>query len=212
MAILDKLFTFGKAIFNKDVYLGESGKIALGDHNAVDGNTVYESSEDYKEIFFSTIGYTSGTMTCPIEVDQLLKNTRKLVIRLLPDSNGRTFLPQYIQFYDPSNWISSNVKVGSPLSIYIVPVNNTINNPGATFNIPTNLYAASGVTIGIIVETDLNSLASISTSTVKKWSATSTDGNYIAARFTVGSNGSAITISYYSTESELITGGLLNIL
>ena len=219
MAILNSLSINGSASVTGAVNLGVSGEIVAGDYRAVDGDTLakFGTPPPYKEILYTATGYNTATL--PIPVDGLVKNTRTIVIRILPynwnNENCYMYLPRYIQLYDPDNWLNSNINASHPLKILVVQMYNvrTVDTSTNRFNdiSPMMYFNDSSKPYEVHVATTSSEL----TQSTAKWSCTSgstSSSSTIMAVFTITNSSNVMSLSKYSTLSSIITNNLVNYL
>lgn len=116
--VLKDLTVNSSTKFDKSLIILNSGKIEPGAHEAINGDQAYKTlGEKFKRVLYYENGYNKATV--PIIVDDTLKRTRKLLIKVfyvINSSNGN--MPQFIHLYDPEDWIRKNIRQ-KPISIDI---------------------------------------------------------------------------------------------
>lgn len=209
MAILKNLVS-NAGIISGSLGLRVSGEITVGEHRAVNGDGAAKSlGLGYKEVLYISNGYSC--ITLPIQVDNAVKGTRAVVIRILKDNYGRCHLPGFIQFYDPDNWISSNVTKTNPLNIYVVQQDMS-RTTGSS--VSSGMYLGLSVSYKILVSTSSSTLTT-NTTPLATYTVDSSNPSILMAnfKFTKNSEGEwAMTANFYDNLSDVVDAGLVKYL
>lgn len=135
MSLLKDLKLLGKGYFN-EMFLHKSGEIEPNDFRAINGDTIAKSKivSSFREFVISTEAVADWGN--PIVIDDVIKGTRKIVIRLLScnSNKDKAFCPNIIPFYDPTGWLKNRTSEES-LDIFIVsPICSRSASTGAIAN------------------------------------------------------------------------------